>query len=176
MKQALLIIDMLNDFLRAQGTLYCGAAAEAIIPAVAARLQQARQAQELVIYVCDQHRPDDPEFQLWPAHCVEGTWGAQIVDELAPQEGDLIVPKRRYSGFFGTYLLGFLREYAVEALELCGVCTNVCVLFTAADARNLAYPVTVSALRVATFDPQAHTWALRQMRDVLAVKVVDWQE
>lgn len=169
---SLIVIDMLNDFLKPEGALYCGDAAAAIVPQVAARIQQARDNDQLVIYVCDSHRPDDPEFDIWPAHCVAGTWGAQVIDVLSPTEADIIVPKRRYSAFFGTDLLLHLREREVEELELCGVCTNICVMYTAADARNLGYPVLVHASRVASFDADAHEWALKQMEQVLGVRVL----
>ncbi len=173
MNRALVIIDMLNDFIRPEGALYCGKAAEEIVPNIAQRLEQARGAGETVIYVCDNHRPDDPEFQIWPAHCVAGTWGAQVIDELKPREEDVIIPKRRYSAFFGTDLLLHLRERGIEVLELCGVCTNICVLYTAADARNLAYAVEVHPRRVATFDDQAQEWALKQLKEVLGVKLLE---
>jgi len=172
MRKALLIIDMLNDFLRPEGALYCGQAAEAIIPAVAERIKPAREDGELILYLCDNHRPDDQEFKLWPPHCVAGSWGAQVVAEIAPQEGDVVIPKRRFSGFFGTDLLLYLVENRIEQLELVGVCTHICVMYTAADARNLSYPVRVSASRVASFDEESHRWGLQQLEKVLGVEVV----
>ena len=163
---------MLNDFIRPDGALSCGPAAEAIVGAIAERLAGARRSGEPVIYVCDHHRPDDPEFDMFPSHCLGGTWGAEIIAELAPTGADRVIPKRRYSAFFSTELLLTLRELAIDGLELVGVCTNICLYFTAADARNLAYLVTVHAGRVATFDPEAHEFALRQMESVLGVRVL----
>ena len=65
---------------------------------------------------------------------VEGTWGWQIVDEVAPKSDDLVVPKRRYSGFKGTTLEMCLRGWEVRWLLFCGTATNVCVESTARDA------------------------------------------
>ncbi len=171
-QSAVLVVDMLNDFIRPDGALYCGPQSEAIVQPITERLEQARERGEGVIYTCDRHRPDDPEFKMFPPHCVAGTVGAEVIAELAPKERDRVIPKRRYSAFFGTDLSLALREMGIEEIELVGVCTNICVFFTAADARNLAYPVTVNAGRVASFDESAHKFALEQMESVLGVTVV----
>jgi len=54
---------------------------------------------------------------------------------------------------------------------LVGVCTNICVLYTACDARMRTYDVTVLRDAVASFDPEAHDFALEQMENVLGVEV-----
>lgn len=172
MGKALVVIDMLNDFIREKGSLCVGPDGEAIVPNIAARLEEARASDELVIYLCDRHRPDDAEFQMWAPHGIPGTWGAEIIEELTPQPADFVIPKRRYSGFTGTELLVVLRERGVEEIELTGVCTNICVLYTACGARDYAYPVTVSGSRVATFDRKAHEFALEQMGQILGVNVL----
>lgn len=172
MRTAVVVVDMLNDFIRPEGVLYCGPQSEAIIRPIAERIAEARASGEPVIYVCDRHRPDDAEFQMFPPHAVGGTPGAEIIAELAPDPEDHVVPKRRYSAFAGTDLLLTLRELQVEGVELVGVCTNICVLYTACDARNLGYLVTVHAARVASFDRTAHEFALQQMETVLGVEVL----
>ena len=82
-----------------------------------------------------------------------------------------MIPKRRYSGFFGTDLDITLREREIDTLRLVGDCTNICVLYTAAEARYRDYAVEVPADCVATFDPDAHTFALKQMQTVLGANV-----
>jgi nicotinamidase-related amidase len=171
MKSALLVVDCLNDFLDLAGALNCGASGRAVIPAIAREIAQARQGGEPVIYACDAHRPDDAEFALFPPHCLAGGWGAEVVPELRPEPGERVLPKRRFSAFFGTDLDLALREGGVEALRIVGVCTNICVLYTTADARMRGYEVTVPADAVASFDPDAHRFALGQLRDVLKAKV-----
>ena len=52
-----------------------------------------------------------------------------------------------------------------------GVCTNICVLYTAVSARMLNYKVTVLKDAVASFDQEAHDFALKQMKDVLGVEI-----
>lgn len=171
MAPALLVIDMLRDFVQAGGALYIGPTAEEVKPRVAAHVAAARREGRPVIYVCDRHRPDDAEFRMFPAHCLEGTPGAEVVPELAPAAGDIIIPKRRYSGFFGTDLDLTLREEGVDELWLCGVCTNICVLYTAADARMRGYRVVVLQDAVASFAEAAHRFALEEMEKTLGCLV-----
>jgi len=113
----------------------------------------------------------DKEFNLFPPHCLSGTEGANIIEELKPSKNDFIIHKRRYSGFFQTDLDISLREEGIIELELVGVCTNICVLYTAVSARMLDYRVTVLKDAVASFDQGAHDFALRQMKDVLGVEI-----
>ena len=171
-RTGVIVVDMLHDFIRPDGVLYCGAQSEAIIEPIARRLEQARANRDAVIYLCDRHRPDDPEFAMFPPHAVAGTPGAEIIGELAPEPVDRVIPKRRFSAFIGTELLLALHELHVDELELTGVCTNICIQYTACNARDLGYPVTVYVDRVATFDPEAHEFALRQMETVLGVRVI----
>ena len=83
-KTALIVIDMLNDFLDPGGSLYAGAQAREIIPFVAQKIAEFRAQGQVVIFVCDAHAPDDPEFGVFPAHAVKGSWGARIIPELPP--------------------------------------------------------------------------------------------
>jgi nicotinamidase/pyrazinamidase len=169
--RALVVIDMLRDFIEPDGALTCGPAGRAVVPEVAAVLAEARRSGDAVLFVCDRHLPDDPEFRVWPAHCVAGTEGAEVVAELAPRPGERIVPKRRYSGFFGTDLDLALRERGVRELTLAGVCTNICVLYTAADARMRGYEVAVPRAAVASFDQRSHEWALVELERTLGARL-----
>jgi nicotinamidase/pyrazinamidase len=170
--EALLVIDMLNDFIDERGALYCGPAGRAILPHIAARLAEARRSGVPIIFIADRHLPDDREFDLFPPHCLTGTNGAAVCPELAPREGELIIAKRRYSAFFGTDLDLRLREIAVSEVTLVGVCTNICVYFTAADAKMLGYMVSVPGGEVASFDEEAHRFALTQMEKILGANVL----
>ncbi|MGE5508102.1 MAG: cysteine hydrolase family protein [Chitinophagales bacterium] len=169
--KALLVIDMLEDFLSPHGNLFVGPDAARVTQAVAAELSRAREAGWPVIYVCDTHAPEDREFTMFPPHCLGGTPGARVVAEVALQPGDVFIPKRRFSAFFGTDLDLTLRERGIEELVLVGVCTNICILYTAADARMLGYEVTVLSQAVCSFDRAAHDFALGQLESVLGCRV-----
>ena len=171
MAKALLVIDMLNDFLDKDGALSIGDSKN-IIENVFLRIKQNRLDGNKIIYIMDRHLPQDAEFEMFPTHCLAGDKGAEIVDELAPRDEDFQIFKRRYSAFFGTDLDLTLRELGVSELELCGVCTQICVLYTAADARMLNYNVTVLKDCVDSFDKTAHEFALGEMQKTLGVKVI----
>ncbi len=94
-----------------------------------------------------------------------------VIPELHEQEG-LVVPKTRYSGFFGTDLSARLEELHPDKLIVCGVCTDICVMHTVSDARNRDYAVEVPADCVASFNPDAHKFALGHIQGILGAKVV----
>jgi nicotinamidase-related amidase len=74
---------------------------------------------------------------------VRGTQGAEIIRELAPREGDIIIRKTTYSGFFGTNLDDTLRLLGIDTVRLTGDVTHICVLFTASDAVLRDYRVLI---------------------------------
>lgn len=74
-----------------------------------------------------------------------GTWGAEIVDALRPEKGDIFVEKARFSAFFGSNLDVVLKTYDIKHLIFVGVATNVCVEASIRDAGHLGYfPILVS--------------------------------
>jgi nicotinamidase/pyrazinamidase len=124
-----------------------------------------------VIFVCDSHEEDDLEFEMFPVHCVKGTREAEIIPELKQYYGH-ILSKKRYSAFYDTDLEDILENLSPEKISICGVCTDICVLHTAADARNRDYKVEIHAEAVASFDEGAHINALAHMENILGVSVI----
>ena len=163
-KRALVVVDMIEDFVREGGALYCGPSMAKIVPVIQRELVRARASGEPVVYLTDNHLPNDAEFAMFPPHALVGTKGAEVVPELAPANGDVVITKRRYSGFFGTDLDITLRERGVD--------TNICVLYTAADARNLGYAVEVLQDAVTSFDEEAHRDALRELEKTLGATIL----
>ncbi len=170
MASAVLVVDMLRGFLEEGYPLYCGARARRIIPGVQSLLEQELAQGSKVFFLGDHHAPDDPEFKTFPPHCIEGTVEAEVIPELASYQGE-VIPKRRFSGFFDTPLEKKLNQLKPEKLIVCGVCTDICVLHTAADARNRDYQVEVPVDCVASFDEKAHHFALEHMEKTLGVKL-----
>lgn len=171
MANVVLVVDMIRGFLEEDYILYCGDNARRIIPKVQALLEEELASGSKVFYICDTHLPDDLEFQMFPVHCVEGTMESEVIPELGQYTGERI-NKQRYSGFYNTDLEHRLSELAPEKIIICGVCTDICVMHTTADARNMDYAVEVPSDAVATFDPDAHVWALQHMERVLGAKLV----
>ena len=170
--KALLVIDMLRDFIEKEGALETGPAGRDIIPFVKEKIYEFRKLGYPIIYICDNHEINDKEFDMFPAHCVKDTEGSKIIDELEVLEGDKIIKKRRYSAFYGTDLDLYLRENNVDEIYLVGVCTNICVLYTAADARNISYKVNVFKNGVASFDEESHKFALKEMENTLGCNIL----
>jgi ureidoacrylate peracid hydrolase len=76
-------------------------------------------------------------------HCVEGSWGPQVVAELGARDEDIHVIKRRYSAFFQTDLDLTLKDMLITQLVIFGVVTNICVRSTVHDAFFQGYEVIV---------------------------------
>ena len=106
-KSAVIVVDMQNDFVKPDGTLVVPAAAETV-SGIQQLLRSARERGVRIVYTQDTGFEGDPEFEIWPEHCLNGTWGWEIIEELAPQPEDLICRKNRYDGFYGTWLQHFL--------------------------------------------------------------------
>lgn len=170
--RALIIIDMLKDFIEDDGALATGEAGKEIIPFIQRKTEEFRKKGYPIIYVCDNHEPDDKEFEMFPPHCIAGSRGSEIIDELVVESGDKIIKKRRYSAFFGTDLDLYLREKEVDEIYLVGVNTNICVLYTAADGRNINYKVNIFKNGVAAFDPDAHRFALQEAQSTLGCGIL----
>lgn len=160
---ALIVVDMLNDFLHEKGALYCGQSTHDIIPFIRLRLDAHRRAGSLVVFLQDAHAKDDLEFEKFPPHCIAGTWGGRIIDELAPLTGEHVLPKTRYNGFYGTDLDKILAADAPEDVEVVGVCTSICVMDTVGGLANRDYRTRVPRAGVADFDAEAHRHALQRM-------------
>ena len=141
---AILVVDMLNDFCKEGGSMVLKEGVEAVAP-IANLIAKAREHGFPIIYINDCHRPGkyDKEFDKRAPHCIDGTWGAQVIDELAPQEQDYCIKKRRFSGFYQTDLDLVLRELGIKTVVVTGVVTNICVRSTCHDAFFLGYNVVV---------------------------------
>ena len=173
--KALLVIDMLNDFVNKDGALYTGLAGKNIISFVQDKVEEFRENGHAIVFICDNHEKDDKEFDMFPHHCISKTEGSQIIRELEVRQNDKTIMKRRYSAFYGTDLDLYLREKEINEIYLVGVCTNICVLYTAADARNISYKVNIYKDGVASFDEEAHKFALKEAENTLGCQILtDW--
>lgn len=172
-KKALLVIDMLNDFVREGAPLEVPNTRK-VIPSIKREVERTRKAGEPVIYVCDSHEPDDKEFRRfgWPPHAVKGTVGAQVVRELKPSNSDIIIEKTTYSGFYNTKLENTLKTLGIDTLRLTGCVTHICVMFTASDAVLRGYEVEVVSDGVAGLSDEDHDAALRIMKSVMGARIV----
>jgi nicotinamidase-related amidase len=161
-KTAIIIVDMQNDFVKAEGSLEVPTARETV-PHIRKMLKRARQQGVIVTYTQDTAVEDDPEFDIWPPHCVRGTWGWEIIQELAPEKKDMVFQKNRYDGFYGTGLEHFLtRIRHIEHLVIVGTVANICVLHTAASAGLRWFHVVIPANGISALTAFDQALTLRQ--------------
>ena len=141
-RPVLVVVDMLNDHLTPGCPLEVPRARD-IVPALQARLAGARARAIPIIYACDSHAPGDTDYLVWPVHALEGTEGAEVWPELAPQPGDRIVKKPTYSAFNRSDLAPLLEELGADEIILTGCATELGLHATAVEALQRGYVVTI---------------------------------
>lgn len=182
MRQVLIVVDMQNDFVAKEGALNSMAARE-IVPFVREQVRSTLQRGGEVVFTLDTHFEDDAEFEKFPPHCLKGSWGHQLIPELQELLSENVlsqvhwVEKNRYSAFYNTDLEQYLglkgnSNKAVDVVELMGVCTNICCYFTAEELANRDVQTKAYIQGMASFDQDAHEFALRQMEAVLGIKLI----
>ena len=147
--RALIIVDMLNDFV--DGKL-ANPKAQAIVEPLQRLLNHAREDGWVVVFSNDAHRPDDPELGIWGPHAMEGTPGADVIPQLAPQEGEIVSPKRVYGAFDGTGLDEQLKEKGVDEVVIAGQHTHICVRHSSYGAQTHGYRIAIPRDAVAAFE------------------------
>ena len=178
-RSAVVVVDMQNAFASKKGMLDIAgvdiSGAAAVIRSIADVLQAARRASVPVIYLQMGFKPDlsnsgGPSAPNWHKELAlrlmacrpelkgklltEGSWDFQIVDELKPQPGDLVVVKSRYSGFANTMLDAELKSRGIRYLFFAGIATNVCVETTLGHAFVLDYwPILITDAAMAAGPP-----------------------
>ena len=173
-KKAVILVDMLNDFVT--GALTCDRA-KAIVPHVKRLVEAAREKGITVIYSNDAHlKGVDGELKLWGDHAIVGTKGAEVIPELTPGEGDYIIPKRRYSGFFQTDLHLLLTELGVDTLIMTGLHTHMCVRHTTADAYCWGYDIIVPKDATDSFTQEDYEYGLNYLKEVYGAEITTVDE
>ncbi|QTF08603.1 cysteine hydrolase [Brenneria izadpanahii] len=184
-KHAILVIDMLNDFIGEKAPLRCPGGdliienLQRLFAWVRERRQQGKMDIELV-FIQEAHRKNDADFRVRPVHAVKGSWGSDFIKELYPQEDEYIVPKRRHSGFQHTDLDLYLREENIDTVVLTGVWTNVCVRSTGADALANAYKVITLSDGVQSKNEEMHKHGLTDLSlfsKIISIDdyIADWE-
>jgi nicotinamidase/pyrazinamidase len=178
---ALLVVDTQNDFADPNGTLYVKGG-EQVVPFINGEIGKAQQAGAAIFYTQDWHPESTPHFAkdggIWPVHCVQGTWGAELHPELVVS-GPVVRKGSNgedgYSGFsmrdplsgetVPTTLAEMLSEAGTTALVVCGLATDYCVKSTVLDARERGYPVTVlqNGIRAVDLQPGDGDRAIEEM-------------
>jgi nicotinamidase/pyrazinamidase len=180
---ALVVVDVQNDFADPAGALYVEDG-EQVIPVANREILRATDAGSPVVYTQDWHPPSTPHFAkdggIWPVHCVQGTWGAELHPSLLKVDGKVIRcgagGGEGYSAFTerdpvtgvesDTGLAAWLRQQGVERLVVLGLATDYCVRATALDAVQAGFGTTVlrDGVRAVERDPGDGERALEEMK------------
>ena len=179
---ALIIVDMQNDFIHdngfvrkySQGTGIPKSSLDLLkipIPTIKKIAECFRKNGKEVIYIYTAWEPDYSDIAIplkkmagkakEMGALVKGSWGAQIIEELTPHEGDHMVMKKAYGAFFQTPLDRILRNLDIKTLVMSGVATNYCVETTTREAVAYGYDIILVSDATATFDPEGHQATLR---------------
>ncbi|MFB6086143.1 MAG: cysteine hydrolase family protein [Halodesulfurarchaeum sp.] len=163
---ALVVVDMQKDFCHPDGALYAEPSERAIDP-ITRLLARGRKAGVQVVFTRDVHTEDQfedthytDEFERWGEHVIEGTWGAELVEDLRVEEEDHVLEKHTYDAFYDTSFEEFLAEDGLDDLLLVGTLANVCVLHTAASAALRDFKPVLVADAVGYVDPDHRDYAL----------------
>ena len=133
-KPAIIVVDMLKDTFKEGSELPITQEARQILPNLQTLLKESRRKGFPIIYACDSFLKEDFIFKgKAKFHSLQGTKGAEVVDDLTPEKTDRVLPKRRFSAFFGTDLEKKLRKQGIDTIVVTGITTEVCVLSTAMD-------------------------------------------
>lgn len=142
MKLALIVIDMQKYFLDLDLILF----QEKLLPNIQTALSAVRSSNILIIHVITLYHRDKSD---WPAPyknydtiwCIEGTEDAEIIEAVKPLDGERVVVKTRFSGFFKTELENILVKNSIEGLMIAGYASDACVRMTVLDAYNRDYVI-----------------------------------
>ena len=170
MKQpALIVVDMLNDFLAS----WEPSARSRLTQSINELVQIVRLSACPVIWIRQEFEDDlhdaFPEMRAKGIRItVKGTSGCQIVPELSPSPAEPIIVKKRYSAFYGTSLDEILGRQQPDALILAGINTHACIRTTAIDAYQRDWPVVLALDCIDSYDKQHHEISLKYMGEKLA--------
>ena len=173
---AVVVVDMARDFIEPGGFIANAGGADyqmkanAIIEPLKRLLDAAREAGATVIYSTDCHTEDDAELKKWPAHSMKGTEWAEIVRELAPQAGDLVLPKTTYSGFQSSNLEAELKARNIETLYITGLHTDCCCRHTSGDAFQKGFDLVWVTDALQAFTDEAHESGLEYYKAWYAIE------
>lgn len=166
---ALVVVDVLNDFVHADADALLASFRERG-PAMRRTIERARAAGVPVVYVNDDRDAWDGDVRRLVDEALAGP-GGDVVGPLAPQPGDRVLIKHRYSAFDHTALDLLLSSLEIERIVLVGAATEGCVVQTAIDAREHALRATIVPAACATTDPELEATSLRYAADVGGVRL-----
>jgi nicotinamidase-related amidase len=170
MRDALVVIDVINDFAHPDGAALLDSF-RARQPVLVESLEDARARDVPVIYVNDSHDSWDWDVAGWIERTTRASPAPELVQSVAPRAGDAFLRKPRYSAFDQTPLELVLERLQIERILLVGSATEMCIVQSAIDARELGLKVTILAAACASVDADDEQLALAYAERVAGVFV-----
>jgi nicotinamidase/pyrazinamidase len=172
----MLVMDVQNDFFDPKGVLF-NSRFPGRLPAILQTVEACKKENLFIITTQDWHKPKDPEFRLFPAHCMQNTWGAELTEEmkraLYGYPRHIRIFKNHFSAFRNTTLEEILRNNRVQECVLCGVMLNICILFTCEDLFYAEIPTAVLTNASEGPSEEVSRWSLEQLKNVFGVTLID---
>lgn len=173
MSKTVIVVDMINDFVTGR---FGSERAQSIVPHIVALLEKARKKGIPIIYLVDTHSRLDPELEIWGEHAMEGSEGAELIPELKPKEGDIVLKKSWYSGFVDTKLPELLKELGVDTIIFTGVSTDICVQNNVSFAYFSGYKTVVPSDCTASIDEKSYELSLKYMKNIYGTEITTSDE
>ncbi len=168
MKKAIIVVDMINDFVTGK---LGSPRAQKIVPIIANLLKKARKQGVPIIYLRDAHTATDSEMRIWGQHAMKGTEGSEIVPQLRPEKDDIVIEKNWYSGFIDTELPEVLKRLGADTLIILGVSTDICVQNNVGHAYFSGYKTIVPLDCTASIDEAAQEQAIKYMKNIYGAQI-----
>jgi nicotinamidase-related amidase len=180
-RAALLLLHWQNDIAAPGGKnsqdMVARLKASRTIEHTQAVLKATREKGMLVVYINAAHRPGYPEMSTKRAPMakmlaelgvmIKGTWGAGVIDQLKPQDNDIIIDNYSSSGFSATDLDLILRNKGIIDIVLSGIATNMVVESTARDGFNMGYYVYTLEDCCKSITDEMHDWTIKNILSLI---------
>jgi len=173
-KSALVVVDVQRDF--CEGGALAAANTLSLLPPLQKFIEQAKRQGVLVVFTQDWHPTDHSSFKAnggpWPAHCVAGTRGAELMPPVGAGADDLVIHKgvgvngAGYSGFDETSLQRQLQDKGITRVGVAGIATEYCVRATALDALKAKFDTTVLEDLIRAVQEKEVAHVLAELRQV----------
>jgi len=179
MDKVLIVVDMQNDFLLNEGSLNLGHDTKELREKVAKFIDN---FEGRLYFTYDSHTEDDCEFETFPKHCIEGTTGLRLVDEIKEviQERDYeTFPKKSFTCNLIDNLANELADNDIKEVHVVGVCTHICVhdivanlVNSTKNAKGYIPQVIIHKELIDDFDPEMADYAIRRLTSLYGAKLV----
>ncbi len=161
---AIVVIDFVNDFV--SGKL----GDPKFVKAVHATRDLITKSGKFIVFVQDAHHPEDPELEIWGPHSMDGTYGAETVQELKGMAQ--VIKKRTYDAFFNTPLEAVLMENKAKKVLFCGVVTDICIIHSVSSSFFRGFKPIIAEECTDTYSPTSKKRALNYMAKNYGAKII----